>query len=47
MLGSEALHAYSDKDETDALDDLNEAEGEAGDYNMFTDSMSVSTIWRR
>lgn len=47
VLGAEAIRAYTKEDEASALADLNEAEGEAGDYNMFTDSLSVRAVWER
>jgi hypothetical protein len=46
-LPSDSAHVYTEKDENDALVTLKEAEGDTGDYNMFTHSYSVASILER
>jgi hypothetical protein len=46
-LPSEAAHVYTEQDEKDALVTLKEAEGDTGDYNMFTHSYSVARVLER
>lgn len=47
QLGSDTQFRFSQKEEEDALNHLTEAEGETGNFNMFTDSPSVAMTWAR
>lgn len=47
FLGDDGIHTYTTQDEESALADLKDAEGGSGDYNFFTDSLSVSQGWLR
>lgn len=44
VLGSETLFKFTEVDEAQALDDLNEAEGDTGDYNIFRDNSTAQDI---
>lgn len=46
-LSSDTLDKLTEEDETMALVALKDAEGDNGDYNMFTDSYSVASAWMR
>lgn len=46
-LSSDTLDGLSADDEVRALVALKDAEGDNGDYNMFTDSYSVASAWVR
>jgi len=46
-LSSETLDRLTEDDEVRALVALKDAEGDTGDYNMFTDSYSVASAWMR
>lgn len=47
VMGADALHVYTQADEERAYGHLKRAEGETGDFNMFSDSSSVLEIWDR
>lgn len=44
VLGSETLQKFHEDDEGMALIDLNEAEGDTGDYNIFTGTLQAHRI---
>ena len=46
-LGSDTQYRFSEKEERDAEKALQEAEGESGNYNMFSGSYSVTAIMER
>lgn len=46
-LGSDTQFRFSEEAETAAKRELQEAEGETGNYNMFTDNLGVATTWMR
>lgn len=46
-LTSDKLHMYTEQDEMGALAIMQEADGDTGDYNMLSDSYSVSCILER
>jgi len=47
VMGSETIYKFKKEDELEALSILKEAEGDTGDYNMFTGSYSVLNVWHR
>jgi hypothetical protein len=46
-LSSDTLDKLTEDDELKALIALKDAEGDDGQYNMFTDSYSVANVWMR
>jgi len=46
-LSSDTLDKLTEDDEVKALIALKDAEGDDGQYNMFTDSYSVANVWMR
>lgn len=46
-LGSDTQFRFSEEEEGTAKREVQEAEGETGNYNMFTDSYSVASSWLR
>lgn len=47
ILGSDSLHAYTERDELDAFNTLREVEGDTGNYNIFSGSNDVLSAWDR
>lgn len=47
QVGAQILHAFSQKDEEDALAIFKASEGEEGDYNILWDNYSVASVLER